>query len=142
MTQRTLETLSESQCFDLIRDGGVGRFVFQDADGPGAVPVNYGLAGERIIFRLEQGSHLQEALKAQVAFEVDHLEPATGVGWSVLVRGTGHELDMESVPAVLRSMGKRLPQPWAEGVHNVWVSVTARKVTGRRLTSPHSAALF
>jgi nitroimidazol reductase NimA-like FMN-containing flavoprotein (pyridoxamine 5'-phosphate oxidase superfamily) len=142
MTQRVLEILSETQCFDLIRNGGVGRFVFQDADGPGAVPVNYGVAGERIIFRLEQGSHLREVLRTHVAFEVDHLEPKTGIGWSVLVRGAGQEIDMEGVPAVLRTMGKAFPQPWAEGIHNVWVSVAARKVTGRRLTAPYFATLF
>jgi nitroimidazol reductase NimA-like FMN-containing flavoprotein (pyridoxamine 5'-phosphate oxidase superfamily) len=142
MTQHVLEVLSEAQCLDLIRKGGVGRFVFQDDDGPGAIPVNYGVAGDQIVFRLEPGSHLREVLKSPTAFEVDHFEAETGLGWSVLIRGPAQEIAMESVPAALRAMGKAFPQPWAEGVHNVWVSIAARKVTGRRLTAPSVAALF
>jgi uncharacterized protein len=142
MTQRVIETLSESECFKLIRQQSVGRFIFQDADGPAAVPVNYGVAGEKIVFRVEQRSHLRDMLQGPVAFEVDHTEQETGAGWSVLIRGSGLEVDMESVPELLRLMRDALPHPWAEGIHNVWMSITARKVTGRRLTVPYLAAIF
>ena len=142
MTQRVIENLSEAECFELIRPNGVGRFVFQDVDGPAAVPVNYGIAGEQIVFRVEQRSHLRDMLQGPVAFEVDDTEPDTGIGWSVLIRGSGHEVDIEHVPELLRLMGEAFPHPWAEGIHNVWVAITARKVTGRRLTVPYLAAIF
>lgn len=142
MIQREIEELSEAECFELIRDGGVGRFVFQETQGPAAVPVNFGLAGEQIVFRVEQRSHLIEMLQGPVAFEVDHTEPESDSGWSVLIRGTGAEVDMEQVPELLRQMGPAFPHPWGEGVHNVWVAVTPRKVTGRRLTVPYFAAIF
>ena len=142
MTQRLIEPLSEADCFELIRPGGVGRFVFEDADGPAAVPVNYGLAGKEIVFRVEKHSRLRDMLKRPVAFEVDHTEPETNLGWSVLIRGSGREVELERVPEILRSMGEALPKPWAEGVHNVWVSITARQVTGRRLNEPYFAAIF
>ena len=142
MTQRVIESLSEAECFELIRHGGVGRFVFEDADGPAAVPVNYGLAGKEIVFRVETHSHLREMLKRPVAFEVDETEPETNLGWSVLIRGSGREVEMDHVPELLRSMGEEFPQPWASGVHNVWVSITARQVTGRRLTEPYFATIF
>ena len=142
MTQRVIEDLSEARCFELIRPGGVGRFVFQDTHGPAAVPVNFGLAGRRIVFRVEQRSHLRDMLQGPVAFEVDHTEAESGSGWSVLIRGSGEEIDMEQVPGLLKQMGPDFPHPWAEGVHNVWVAITPRKVTGRTLTAPHLAALF
>jgi uncharacterized protein len=142
MTQRVIKDLSEAECLELLRQEVVGRFVFQDADGPAAVPVNYGVAGDEIVFRVEQRSHLRDMLARSVAFEVDHTEPKSGEGWSVLVRGSGHEVAMDRVPGLLRQMAGAFPHPWAEGVHNVWVSITARKVTGRRLTVPYVAAIF
>jgi nitroimidazol reductase NimA-like FMN-containing flavoprotein (pyridoxamine 5'-phosphate oxidase superfamily) len=142
MTQRVITDLSTTESFELLRSMRVGRFVFQDADGPAAVPVNFGVAGEEIVFRVEQRSHLRDVAAGPVAFEVDHIEPESGSGWSVLVRGSAHEVAMERVPALLRLMDGAFPHPWAEGVHNVWVSITARKVTGRRLTVPYVAAIL
>ncbi len=144
MTQRVITDLSATESFELLRLKRVGRFVFQDADGPAAVPVNYGVAGEEIVFRVEQRSHLRDVLAGPVAFEVDHTEPesGSGSGWSVLVRGSGQEVAMDRVPALLRLMHGALPHPLAEGVHNVWVSITARKVTGRRLTVPYFAGIL
>jgi len=142
MTQRVIEELSEAECFELIKNGGVGRFVFQETQGPAAVPVNFGVAGEQIVFRVEQRSHLRDMLEGPVAFEVDYTEPESDSGWSVLIRGSGEEVDMEHVPELLHQMGTAFPHPWAEGVHNVWVAITARKVTGRKLTVPYLAAIF
>ena len=142
MTQRVIEDLSEAQCFELIKQGGVGRFVFQETQGPAAVPVNFGLAGQKVVFRVEQRSHLRDMLQGPVAFEVDYTELESGSGWSVLIRGTGEEVEIDHVPELLRQMGSCLPQPWAEGVHNVWVAITPRKVTGRKLTTPYLAAIF
>jgi nitroimidazol reductase NimA-like FMN-containing flavoprotein (pyridoxamine 5'-phosphate oxidase superfamily) len=142
VTQRVIETLSEAQCFELVRQEIVGRFVFQDADGVGAVPVNYGVAGTQIVFRTEQASHLRDVLKGPVAFEVDHPEPESGAGWSVLIRGTGREVAMEHVPELLHLTGTAFPHPWGEGVHNIWVALTATKVTGRRLAAAHLPAYF
>jgi nitroimidazol reductase NimA-like FMN-containing flavoprotein (pyridoxamine 5'-phosphate oxidase superfamily) len=142
MTQHVIETLSEAECFELIGRKVVGRFVFQDADGPSAVPVNFGIAGDQIIFRTEQVSHLRQVLDGSVAFEVDHVEPESEGSWSVLIRGVGQEVDTELLPALLRRAGKDIPHPWGEGVHNVWVSITPRKITGRRLTAPYLSAIF
>lgn len=142
MTQRKVESLSRAECFELIRGEVIGRFVFQDADGPAAVPVNFGLAEEEIIFRTEQASHLREVLSRPVAFEVDLSDPNTGSGWSVLVRGVGREVELDRLPNVLRLAHKTLPHPWVEGIHNVWVSISPLRVTGRRLKSPYMPALF
>lgn len=142
MSQRVIDNLSESECYELIRQEAVGRLVFQDSEGPAALPVNFGIAGNRVIFRVEEGSHLRDVLDGPVAFEVDASDDETSMGWSVLIRGTGAELDMEEVPGLLRQMHGDIPHPWAEGVHNVWVAVTPRKITGRKLTTPFFAAIF
>jgi nitroimidazol reductase NimA-like FMN-containing flavoprotein (pyridoxamine 5'-phosphate oxidase superfamily) len=142
MTQRSIAELSEDECLDRLTEEVVGRVVFTDSDGPGAVPVNYALAGRDIVFRVALDSHLRSVLEPSVAFEVDHVDPEAGSGWSVLVRGAGREVDPADVPDLLRRMEGHPPHPWAEGVHNVWVVVTARSMTGRHLTAPFYADLF
>jgi len=132
--QRKIEDLTTEECVTLLGRESVGRLAFVDPDGPIAVPVNFGLAGDRVLFRLEHDSHLRAAIGPPVAFEVDHTDPDTGSGWSVLVRGTAEEVELDRLPELLRLMAGP-PRPWAEGVHNVWVSITPRKVTGRRLTT-------
>ena len=136
MTQRKIEELSRQECLDLLAQERVGRLAFVDDDGPGAVPVNYGLAGENIVIRVEGRSHLRAVLEPAVAFEVDHVDTDEGSGWSVLVRGVGREVEIEQVPDLLEQMAGGPPRPWAEGVHNVWVVITPQKVTGRRLEAP------
>ena len=133
MTQRKAEELSRQECYELLTQQTVARLAFVDDDGPAAVPVNYALAGEDIVLRVEERSHLRSVLQPAVAVEVDHVDPEAGSGWSVLVRGVGHEVHIDDVPELLRRMGGHLPRPWAEGVHNVWVVITPRVVTGRRL---------
>jgi nitroimidazol reductase NimA-like FMN-containing flavoprotein (pyridoxamine 5'-phosphate oxidase superfamily) len=140
--QRTFEILSEAECFELIGGEVVGRFVFQDGDGPAAVPVNFGLVGKEILFRTEQASHLRDVLDGPVAFEIDLTDPNTGGGWSVLIRGVGREVELDRLPELLRVAGKTLPHPWGEGVHNVWVSILPRMVTGRRLATTFLPAIF
>ncbi len=141
MTQRHVEQLSRGACAELLRESSVGRIVFVDKDGPAALPVNYGLAGDDIIFRIEQQSNLRGLLKGPVAFEVDHMVPEADSGWSVLVRGTPQEVPIDEVPGFVKQMKETLPRPWAEGVHNVWVAIKPREVTGRKLTGTFIAAL-
>ncbi len=142
MSQRVIEDLSEAQCYELVRQEVIGRLVFTDEEGPAALPINYGVAGKEIVFRTEIGSHFRDILQNKIAVEVDHTDKETGIGWSVLFRGTGREVDLEEVPGMIRQMGENFPHPWAEGVHNVWVSIMPEKVTGRRLTLPYYAANF
>jgi nitroimidazol reductase NimA-like FMN-containing flavoprotein (pyridoxamine 5'-phosphate oxidase superfamily) len=135
VTQRKVEELTTDECVTLLGQEAVGRLAFVDAEGPAAIPVNFGLVGTRILFRVESDSQVRAALDGPVAFEVDHTDADTGSGWSVLVRGTAEEVALDDVPELLRLM-TGLPRPWAEGIHNVWVLITPRQVTGRRLTTP------
>jgi uncharacterized protein len=133
MTQRELEDLSSDECFRLLAAASVGRLVYQDDLGPVAVPVNYGMAGQNIVFRVEGGAKRAAMQQPMLAFEVDHLDEDRKSGWSVLVRGVGAEVDLERVPALLRTMDGHFPTPWADGIHNVWLQIVPHTVTGRRL---------
>ncbi len=135
MPRRTLTELSWEECFTLLRQETVGRFVYTDELGPAAVPVNYAVAAHDIVFRSEDGSKVRGLRDHGVAFEVDHIDAATRAGWSVLVRGTSDEVQIERVPDLLRRIDGDVPLPWKEGIHRIWVVVTPRTVTGRRLAN-------
>ncbi len=135
MAQRTVGELSRHECFELLARQRVGRLVYSDSAGPVAIPVNFTTAGESVVFRLEPGNSLLPISQPVIAFEVDHVDDEDGSGWSVLVRGAAREVSLDDVPALLRTMGSGPPRPWAEGIHNVWVQLSAEIVTGRRLGS-------
>lgn len=134
MAQRSIDDLTREECFQLLRLQHVGRLVYDDEAGPLAIPVNFATAGESVVFRLEPGNAALPLTRPTMAFEVDDLDDSDGSGWSVLVRGSARLVPMDDVPALLREMEAGPPRPWAEGVHSVWVRLTAQAVTGRRLT--------
>jgi uncharacterized protein len=107
--------------------------VYSDDLGPAAIPVNYALAGQDIVFRSEDGSKVRGLRDHSVAFEVDHIDDASRSGWSVLVRGTSQMIELERVHEVLRRIDGDLPLPWKTGIHKIWVVITPKTVTGRRL---------
>jgi uncharacterized protein len=142
MAQRKLETLRPDECFALLGQASIGRLVYEDDEGPVAVPVNYALAGSDIVIRAEGGVKRAAMSQSTLAFEVDHIEEPERSGWSVIIRGAGREVELEQVPDLLRRMQCHHPLPWAEGVHNVWLQITPHGVTGRRLGANRSRSMF
>lgn len=140
MTQHQLESLSKEECWAFVASRQVGRFVYGDRSGPAAVPVNYALVGQKIVFRTARDSGPHRALTGQSAFQVDDLHPEEGKGVSVLLRGEATEVPMDKVSELLSHMNQ-IPRPLAEGVHNTWVILKASEVTGRRLGEAYLAAL-
>lgn len=133
MPKRTLENLSWDECFALLAQETVGRLVYEDDLGPAAVPVNYAVAGHDIVFRSDDGPKIRGLRGHGVAFEVDRIDDANRSGWSVLVRGTSEEVEIEHVPELLRRLQGSVPLPWKKGIHKIWVVITPKTVTGRRL---------
>ena len=142
MTQREIDSLNPEQCIELLTQQVVGRIIFVDEQGPGAVPVNYAVAGNEIILRVAEDSHLRALIDNPIGFEADYTNADQSEGWSVLVRGSGREIPMTEVPQILKTLGDRLPRPWAEGVHNTWLGIKADTLTGRRLSGAIHARLF
>jgi nitroimidazol reductase NimA-like FMN-containing flavoprotein (pyridoxamine 5'-phosphate oxidase superfamily) len=133
VAERQIEDLTREECYALLAQEPVGRLVYTDDMGPIAVPVNYSLAGENIVFRIEGRSRRRAVEQPVLAFEVDHLEVTKRSGWSVIVRGPGEEVDLDHVPELLHRMNGHPPLPWAVGIHNVWLQIVPTSVTGRRL---------
>jgi len=133
MTRRTLEDMTSDECFTLLGQETVGRLVYVDDLGPAAVPVNYALAGHGIVFRSEDGSKIRGLREHDVAFEVDHIDEVSRSGWSVLVRGTSEEVDFEHLLELLGRIDGYVPLPWKKGIHKIWVVITPKTVSGRRL---------
>lgn len=142
MTQHALEELSAQECLVLLASARVGRLVYVDEQGPVAIPVNYALAGNDVVFRVEQGTKRLALEQPVVAFEVDHVDEDAQSAWSVIVRGAAHEVDADRVAALIRETGGHPPVPWAAGVHSAWLRVVSSAVTGRRLGGPPSRPLL
>lgn len=131
MSRPVLDQLDADECHVLISPGGVGRVVFVGTGGPVALPVNFQMLDEDIVFRTEPMSELVPSLTHdRVSFEVDHLDEALAEGWSVLVRGNGHVV---ADPAELEQ-ARRLPiTPWAAGDRDLYVRIVPVEITGRRI---------
>jgi uncharacterized protein len=145
MIQRELEELSRQECFELLRREQVGRLVYMDDLGPVAEPVNYAVVGETVVLRVEGGPKRQAAAQPVLAFEVDHINSDHRSGWSIIIRGPGQEVPLDDVPALvhdLRRMGVDPPQPWAAGIHKVWLQITINSLSGRRLGPESSSVVF
>src|SRR5438067_9660937 len=74
MTQRQLDELTRDECLNLLRRKGVGRLVYQDDVGPIAEPVNYAVAGEDIVVRVQGGAKRAATSRPSIAFEVDRID--------------------------------------------------------------------
>jgi transcriptional regulator with XRE-family HTH domain len=128
-----LQTLSADECYELIFPGGVGRVVFETADGPTVLPVNFAMWGQTVVLRTAADTDLAARLDCQVGFEVDRLDEALSQGWSVLV--TGHATGVRKEEQVRRLEAGLSLQPWAGGARDVWVQITPHRISGRRIRS-------
>ncbi len=126
-----LQTLSPDECYDLLSPGGVGRVVFETADGPTVLPVNFAMWGQTVVLRTAADTDLAARLDCQVGFEVDRLDEALSQGWSVLV--TGHATEVKKEEQVRRLEAQLSLQPWAGGARDVYVQITAHRISGRRI---------
>jgi hypothetical protein len=69
---------------------------------------------------------------SSVSFEVDHVDWEKGVGWSVLVQGTGEDISsaIDERSEALRSL---TVHSWAPPPADCWLKIIPRKITGREL---------
>jgi transcriptional regulator with XRE-family HTH domain len=125
-----LEVLSTTECRTYLAPGGVGRFLFTAARGPVAMPVNYRMLGDDIIFRTTVPTSAAAAGPRRVSFEVDHLDGALSEGWSVLVSG---EASPVTAQAELDKVTALAIDPWAGGDRDVYIRIVASEITGRRI---------
>jgi len=126
-----LEELNSVECVRLLGHSGVGRVAVVVDDYPVVVPVNYRVVkvdeGVVVIVRTQPGSVIDRAL--QVGFQVDGIDAARRVGWSVLVRGLLGHIDDADVALIGEEID---PEPWVADRRS-WLVVRPTAMTGRRL---------
>jgi nitroimidazol reductase NimA-like FMN-containing flavoprotein (pyridoxamine 5'-phosphate oxidase superfamily) len=127
-----LARLNRAQCLELLGGSSFGRVGVSVDALPAILPVAIALIDEDVVFRTVPGTKLAAAARnAVLAVEADEYDPATGDGWSVLVRGVARQLEHDDEIALARSV---LDRSWIpEGVDEHFVRVACDLVTGRRL---------
>ncbi len=127
-----LTSLTASECRALIAPGGVGRVLFAEPGrGPVAIPVNYRMDADDVVFRTGGGTSVADSLsQGSVSFDVDHLDEDLAEGWSVLLTGTASVITEPRELDRVRSLGI---EPWAGGDRQAYVRLRVRQVTGRAI---------
>ncbi|MEO8694166.1 MAG: pyridoxamine 5'-phosphate oxidase family protein [Acidimicrobiales bacterium] len=126
-----IEILSFEQCKELLEAGIIGRIGLFVNGEPVILPVNYRYVRGSIVFRTALGEKSDAAMMDKpVAFEIDGWNAAQEKGWSVLVKGTAHEVDADDAAVVEAAT----LQPWARAVErDIWVRIVPNEITGRRV---------
>ena len=129
-----LEVIPRDECLELLRGSDLGRVVVAMGALPAALPVNYAMLGEDVVFMTGTGTKLEQAVKkAVVAFEVDEIDPVARTGWSVLVTGWSSLVTRPDEIAPIRRLGL---EPWVPSVRGHFVRIRSEMVSGRRLVAP------
>jgi len=77
----------------MANDVGIGRLGIPTDQAPAITPVNFSLRDREIAVREGTGFLTRAAAGRLVAFEVDRIDSAGGVAWSVLARGLATIID-------------------------------------------------
>ena len=126
-----LEVLSEEECRRLLALGSLGRIGVSTGTLPAIFPVNYIVAAGDVLFFTAEGTKLHAAtVNAVAVLEVDHFNPATHTGWSVMAVGPVRE---RTEPAVVRGALAAGLEPWAPGDRSHLVALSAELLSGRRI---------
>jgi len=134
---REMLELDRTECLRLLAAGTVGRVAVSQPHRPQPVirPVNYAFddASQSVVIRSGSGSKLFALLCAvRVVFEIDGTDPASRLGWSVIIEGLAEEI---THPAELRRIEALRLEPWAPGHKGHWIRIRASRVSGRRIVA-------
>lgn len=130
---RSLRVLGGEECYRLLATAQVGRLGVNAENYPLILPANYGLDHGVIVIRTDPGTPIAAASHQNVTFEVDEIDPRTGTGWSVLVRGLAEEVSPEHGTELVERTKAAAVQPWAPGERARWLRLIPHDVSGRRL---------
>jgi hypothetical protein len=126
----TVEKLSESTCWALLRTTSVGRLAVWVEDHPDIFPLNYAVEHGTVVFRSRAGTKISAALSdSPVALEADGYDAAAAVAWSVVIRGSAEEIS--AGPDLIGTL--ELPLfPWQGGDKGRFIRIVPTSTTGRR----------
>jgi uncharacterized protein len=136
-TRRAAEMieLSRPECVRLLAATSIGRVVVNMPgwNHPLIRPVNYVFdqSSQSVLLRSALGSKLYAILhSAWAAFEIDGIDPADRVGWSVIILGVCEEI---TDTAELRRIEALGVEPWAPGHKGHWIRIRPNTVSGREI---------
>lgn len=130
---RELVELSRAEALAFLASVTFGRVVFTRGALPAIRPVNHALVDGQLVIRTHEGAALTKAAGAGavvLAYEADMIDPATHLGWSVVVTGFAR---LVSDPVRLARY-ERLLQPWIDERMEQAVTIQLDEVTGFWLT--------
>jgi transcriptional regulator with XRE-family HTH domain len=123
--------IEETECQELLAQGGVGRLGFHSGENPVALPVNFKMSSGDVVFRSAAGSEVAAiAPEAPVSFEVDRIDDAMSEGWSVLATGSVQLIRATDQIEEVRALGI---EPWAGGPRPSYFRLCVTGLTGRRI---------
>lgn len=125
-----VESLSQDQCWELLRGEVIGRLAVVTWDYPDIFPINYAVDSDSIIFRTAEGTKLYGSTSnTPVAFEIDGYDPATEEAWSVVLRGPVMAIRAGSALAEAENLTL---EPWQGGIKNHLMQILPLNLSGRR----------
>jgi nitroimidazol reductase NimA-like FMN-containing flavoprotein (pyridoxamine 5'-phosphate oxidase superfamily) len=128
-----LETLSISQCDQLLRAGGVGILALSGVAAPVLRPVNFAVHGGWVLMRTGEGQILEAAHSAEPgSFVISEIDRFEHTGWSVVVTG---KLSEHSAIGPLQDIPLR---PWARDPKHHFVGLSIDELSGRRINTSGS----
>ena len=135
--RRVLERMDDAESMELLRTGRIGHLAYGSRYGPLALPLEYEVFEDSIVFLTYGPFFTEEDLRTGIAraeyhvhVEVDHLDPEAREGWMVVVAGAAHHVDDEAERAEL---GKVCLKPWVEGESAHMIRVRPVHVEGQRV---------
>lgn len=129
-TPTSTDTLHQSECWNLLREGVIGRLAVVADGAPDIFPINYAVDHGSVVFRTATGRKHHASAGQPVAFEVDGYDAGDSTAWSVVVRGVTHEI--RDTDDVIEALALPLV-PWHDGLKPRFMRIDATSVTGRRL---------
>ena len=125
----TVDELSESACWELLRTTSVGRLAVWVEDHPDIFPLNYAVDHGTVVFRSRTGTKLSAALPdSPVALEADGYDAENGEAWSVVIRGRAEEIRGQELMDTID-----LPLfPWQAGDKPRFIRIIPTITSGRR----------
>jgi hypothetical protein len=135
--RRVAERMDDAESMQLLRSERIGRLAYDSRYGPIALPLEYGVLEDSIVFLTYSAFFTEEDLRTGIAraeyrihLEVDQINPETREGWMVVVAGPAHHVDDEAERAEIAGVDL---EPWIEGEPEHMIRVYPIHVEGQRL---------
>lgn len=135
--RRVVERMDDAESMELLRTERIGHLAYDSRYGPLALPLEYEVFEDSIVFLTYGPFFTEEDLRTGIAraeyhvhVEVDHLDPEAREGWMVVAAGAAHHVDDEAERAEL---AKVCLKPWVEGESDHMIRVKPVHVEGQRI---------